>query len=104
MCRILIIKGIEDSKLALDFMKAASPVMSDGNTDGIGYSAINSKNQLFSEKWHKNKHFLDTESVLDYNTMKALEVFKKRLPTNVTQNYARYGKVTRDDLRTITMH
>ncbi len=104
MCKILIIKGIDRSDLALSFMKAVEPIMTEGNTDGIGYSAINSKNKLFSEKWHKNKHFLDTTKVLDAKTMKDLEQFKDRLPSNVTQNYKSYGTVTREDLKTITMH
>ena len=103
MCRVMILKGIEDSTLAMQFMQAVAPEMSQGNRDGIGYSAINSKNKLFMEKWHTNDMFLNTKDVVDKATLKALEPYKNRLP-NIKLNYMKYGQVTRDDLRTVTMH
>lgn len=103
MCKVMILTGVQDSKLALEFMKAVAPSMSLFNTDGIGYSAINSKNQLFSEKWHNNRQFLDTESVIDQETLTALEPFRKKL-SGLALNYQPYGEVTRDDIRTVTMH
>lgn len=103
MCKVMILKGIQDSKLALDFMKAVAPNMSLFNSDGIGYSAVNSQNKMFMEKWHYNKQFLDTDTVIDAETLKMLEPFKNKLPY-VQQNYTNYGDVTRDDLRTVTMH
>lgn len=103
MCKVMILKGIENNSIALTFMKGVANTMSIGNSDGIGYSAINSKNKLFSEKWHNNRQFLDTETVIDSTTLQQLEPFKKRLPS-VALNYASHGKVTRDDIRTVTMH
>lgn len=103
MCKVMILKGIENSPLALQFMKAVAPNMSIFNTDGIGYSAVNSKNELFSEKWHRNYQFMETETVIDQDTLTKLEPFKSRLP-NLALNYKSYGQVTRDDLRTVTMH
>lgn len=110
MCKIMVLKGIQNSAMALEFMKAVAPTMSIANTDGIGYSAINSKNKLFSEKWHNNKYFLDTDYVLDQKTLDelkiALEPFGTRIPKiNMPElNYKSYGDVTREDLRTVTMH
>lgn len=86
MCKVLIMTGITDSDAAFDFMKAAEPEMTSGNTDGIGYSAINSKNELFMEKWHQNSKFLNTVNV------------------ELNKDYMTYGNVTRDDLKTVTMH
>jgi len=103
MCRIMILNGIEDSALALQFMQAVAPEMSLGNKDGIGYSAINSKNKLFMEKWHNNDNFLNTKDVVDLATLKAIEPYKNRLP-NIKLNYMKSGQVTRNDLRTVTMH
>jgi hypothetical protein len=103
MCKIMVLKGIENSAMALDFMKAVAPSMSFGNNDGIGYSAINSSNKLFSEKWHVNNQFLQTDVVIDAETLEKLEPFRKRLP-NVSLNYQKYGDVTREDLRTVTLH
>lgn len=103
MCKVMILKGIQDSAKALKFMEAVAPNMSIFNTDGIGYSAVNSKNKMFMEKWHYNKQFLETETVIDADTLKQLEPFAKKIPF-VKQNYTSYGDVTRDDLRTVTMH
>jgi len=103
MCKVMILKGIQNSQLALDFMKAVAPNMSVYNSDGIGYSAVNSKNKMFMEKWHNNKQFLDTDTVIDNDTLKLLAPFKNRLPY-LSLNYTNYGEVTRDDLTTVTMH
>lgn len=103
MCKIMILTGIEDSELALKFMQAASIPMSFADRDGIGYSAINSNNQLFMEKWHNNSKFLDIDSVLTKEVIAELAPFKARLPS-LTENYSSYGQVTRNDLRTVTMH
>ncbi len=110
MCRVMILKGIEDSTMALDFMKAVAPVMSVYNTDGIGYSAINSRNEMFTERWHVNDQFLKTDVVIDEATQQELETvlqpFKSRLPSlNIPKvNYNSIGDITREDLRTVTMH
>ena len=103
MCKVMVMTGIKESALALDFMKEVAPNMSIGNTDGIGYSAINSKNELFMEKWHNNKHFLNTDDVVDQATVEALKPFENRIG-KLPLNYTNFGTVTRDDLRTVTMH
>jgi len=110
MCRIMVLKGIEDSAMALDFMEAVAPVMSVFNTDGIGYSAINSKNEMFTERWHVNNQFMKTDVVIDETVQNelttVLEPYKARLPgLSIPKiNYNRIGDVTREDLRTVTMH
>lgn len=103
MCKVMIMTGIQDSPLALDFMRSVADNMSLGNTDGIGYSAINSQNKLFMEKWHNNKHFMNTTDVIDEATVEALKPFENRIG-KLPINYTSYGEVTRDDLRTVTMH
>lgn len=103
MCKIMVLKGVQDSGLALKFMTAVAPTMSQGNNDGIGYSAINSKNELFMEKWHRNSQFLQLDTVIDETTVKALEQFKSRIGTPPL-NYTSYGNISRDDMTTITMH
>lgn len=103
MCRIMVMKGVEDSAAVLKFMKAVAPTMSQYNTDGIGYSAINSKNEMFMEKWHTNSKFLDTDAVLTKEIIEELAPYAKRLPT-LNENYMNVGEVTRDDIKTVTMH
>jgi hypothetical protein len=99
----MVMTGIENNDLALRFMKAVAPNMSVGNTDGIGYSAVNSKNQLFMEKWHVNNKFLNTNDVVDAKTIEELKPYENRIG-KLQLNYTSYGDVTRDDLRSVTMH
>lgn len=104
-----MITGIDDSDAALDFMKAAEPEMTKGNNDGIGYSAINSKNELFMEKWHQNKNFLNSEDILTEDRITELTPLAKKLSKYVnvgslSKNYMSYGDITRNDLKTVTMH
>lgn len=103
MCKVMVMTGIENSDLALRFMKSVAPNMSVGNTDGIGYSAVNSKNKLFMEKWHTNNKFLNTLDVIDANTIEELKPYENRIG-KLQLNYTSYGEVTRDDLRSVTMH
>ena len=106
----MIVTGIKKSDLAVDFMKAAEPEMTNGNTDGIGYSAINSQNELFMEKWHRNSKFLRTDNIVTIENLEgeikpALAVLSKY--TNVPEfdiDYMSYGNVTREDIKTLTMH
>lgn len=108
MCKVMIVTGIKDSDAALDFMKAAEPEMSNGNTDGIGYSAINSKNELFMEKWQRNFKFLSdrgiTPAVME-ELKEPIAVMSKYLNVpKIDVDYMSYGNITRDDLKTVTMH
>lgn len=109
MCKITILTGIENSSAALEFMKAVEPEMSSGNTDGIGYSAINSKNELFMEKWHYNKKFLRTDNIITDEVVEQLTphfqaISKYFNPPVLSKDYMSYGNITRDDLKTVTMH
>jgi predicted glutamine amidotransferase len=103
MCKVMIMTGIQKSDLALKFMQSVAQNMSFGNNDGIGYSAINSNNELFSEKWHNNHFFMNTDKVIDQLTLDALMPYKDRLPA-LNKNYQSYGNVTRNDIKTVTMH
>lgn len=108
MCKILVATGIKDSDAMLDFMKAAEPEMSMGNTDGIGYSAINSKNELFMEKWHRNFKFLSNRGITPEVLVELEEptkIMSKYLNVpKLEVDYMSYGNITREDLRTVTMH
>lgn len=102
MCKVLIMTGIDNSENALKFMKAAKEPMSRMDRDGIGYSAVNSNNELFMQKWHNNDNFLDTVNVVDKELLTELEPYKNRL--RLKENYTSYGNVTLDDLKAVTMH
>jgi len=103
MCRLLIMTGLQDSKLAEKFMIEAKDPMSIGNNMGIGYTAVKSNGDFFTERWHKNDMFFDRESVMTDDVIKQLEPFKKRLP-KLDVNYSIFGDTNMNDIKSVTMH
>lgn len=115
MCKVMIMKGIQDSKLATDFAKACAIPMTVGNRDGIGYSAVDGNNNLFMQRWHNNEHFMlseakglvtakDEEELMPL--IQQLKPFADKLSSvpTVKVNAETVGTVNLDDVRTITMH
>lgn len=109
MCKVLIITGIEDSKLAVEFMKASAKPMSVGNSDGIGYSAITRDNKLFMEKWHDNFRFMGDYGIITPQVIEqinphieALKPFYKIPEPKI--NFGSYGNNDLDNITTVTMH
>jgi len=106
MCRLLLMTGIKDSELAAKFMKAAKIPMSVGNDMGIGYSAVKSNGDFFTERWHDNDMFMDRESVMTPEIIEQLKPFEKRL-SKLKINYDFRGELAdlaMTDIRTVTMH
>jgi len=95
--------ALKDQSKVLPFMTAAKTPMSWGNNMGIGYSAIKSNGDMFTERWHDNDMFLDRESVMTQDVINQLEPFKKRLP-NLRVNYSSQGEVDLQDVRSVTLH
>jgi len=56
MCKVLVIPKITDKTRtsALRFVKEMSVSMSWGNSDGLGYAAVNKDGDLFGERWLTN--------------------------------------------------
>ena len=108
MCRLLMMTGITDPKLAYDFMHGAAPTMSRANSDGLGYSAIDSQGNLMSERWHINKMFDNRVNVLTEKDVSgieaALDPFKGKISVDVKANYTVHGDLNLNDIRTVTMH
>ena len=56
MCKILLVDGFDQSKQKENwkFVIEMGRSMSKGNTHGLGYAAINSKQELYGERWLYN--------------------------------------------------
>ena len=106
MCRLLLMTGLKDSNLAEQFMREAKVPMSVGNNMGIGYSAVKSNGDFFTERWHENEKFMDRNTVRSAEVSKELERFKPMLSsyTNIDQNYSLFGDRDMSDMTTVTMH
>lgn len=98
MCKVLISTGITNSKNALKFMRVAKSPMSKADKDGIGYLAVDSNGQMFSEKWHNNSDFMASQSV--DATFRAIEYM---IDENLG-DYTSYGTVNKNDIKTFAMH
>jgi hypothetical protein len=97
--------GIKDSPLAVEFMKLMAKPMSTSNRDGIGYTAVRSDGSIFSQRWHNNNQFFDTDSIMTPEISKKLSKFKDRLPVGALDlNYGQYGEIDYNDVKTLTMH
>jgi hypothetical protein len=102
MCKVLIMTGIINAKLASEFMTLAAIPMSVGNPHGIGYTAVKSDGSIFSEKWHNNVDFLSPK--IDKALASELAPYAERLGSALSVNYESYGQVDMTDMTTITMH
>ena len=99
MCKVLISTGIDNQKNALKFLKTSKTPMSKSDKDGIGYLAINSKGEMFSERWHVNADFMAINA-------KPKNIFR-RLSSIIDGNigdYSSHGKVNRSDIKSFALH
>lgn len=105
MCKLLIMTGITEGLVAEEFMKRMADPMSRTNNHGIGYSAVASDGELFSQRWLNNKQFFDKSNVMTPEISKQLEGFSARLPDGALDpNYSELGVINFADVRSITMH
>lgn len=119
MCKVLMISGItnETNANAVKFMKAMAPLMSSGNTDGLGYSAANTEGNLFGERWHKNDDAFVLKKLIEVSNDKkdaSLSLLSKvsKKPTHgynyyntaKPSNYNSYGEVDLTTMVALTMH
>lgn len=105
MCKLLIVTGITESRVAHEFMRRMSVPMSKTNAHGIGYSAIKSNGDMFSERWLNNYSFMDYKSIMIPEVAEALLPYINRLPYGALDtNYSKYGEIDYNDMKTLTMH
>jgi hypothetical protein len=71
--------GITESIVAAEFMKRIAIPMSKFNKDGIGYTAVKPDGSMFSQRWHKNKMFMETKDVMTPALAEQLAPYASRL-------------------------
>lgn len=87
MCKVLIIPAIKKAKIdaTMKFVRAMAATMSKGNSDGLGYAAIDESGQLFGERW-----FLNNEAFKP--VVPVAEVDYTPLKDTAGKNLAQFGK------------
>lgn len=100
MCKIMVIPHIskEVRPNAIKFIEAMAKVMSKDRShqDGLGYAAVDSKGNLFAERWLRNDHAFVNRSGMN-NIVSDYSGFIK-------VDYNSHGNVRLDDITAITLH
>lgn len=122
MCKVLIIPAIKKAKMneTIKFVRAMAAKMSQYNSDGLGYAAVNEAGELFGERWFVNndaftgvpkatpdfsdKAELAAKSVASFG--KALKVYKSdgwKKASDVPR-YNKFGNSPMVDMAALTLH
>jgi hypothetical protein len=97
--------GITEGLVAEEFMRRMAKPMSTTNKDGIGYSAVASDGELFSQRWLNNSQFFDKTEVMTPAISEQLASFASRLPKGALElNYSEFGNINFQDVKSVTMH
>lgn len=102
MCKILVMSGLkpEVSDLAWEFIEEMGGVMSKGNNDGLGYTAVDQEGKMFGERWHNNYDAFDYRPI----SSSVLSKFNKFLEgENKRNTYNKFGSFKKN-ISAITLH
>lgn len=96
MCKVMIITNITDStrSKALAFIKEMGEKISVGNSDGLGYAAIDSNDNLFAERWFKNSNAFKKPIDSPFHSAVSFKPFE----------YSSHGIVNLDEVVAMTLH
>ena len=104
MCKVLVIPAIKHTEATINFIKAITPHMSVGNSDGLGYAAIDKDGNLFAERWFNNKE------AFTYKNTLGEEIINNRFGRGVSGSfkqfdYSCYGdEPSLNKIQAITLH
>lgn len=121
MCKLLLMAGLDPKKTkqTITFAHQMAQYMSDGNDDGLGYAAVDSKGKLFGEKWLYNgeafiqrKHKFTKGRKVDNNVVEQFKETFKDLTTTIIsavdyppeQKYGTFGDGNFQEIAAMTMH
>lgn len=116
MCKVMIMGGIKkrNASNALKFVRVMGPLMSKYNTDGIGYTAVDSNGDMYGQRWWHNNHFMKKNSGVLSEEPDELKQYNSFL--SETYGYAgtnsdymssstnEFGKINHEDMVAITLH
>lgn len=110
MCKIMVMAGINKTnrKLALEFTKLMAKQLSPGNSDGLGYAAVNTKGELFGERWLNNAEAFISRPVFNgLSKQENLMVDKYRgfiIPDVPPPKYNSFGVIDEENIAAVTLH
>lgn len=104
MCKILVMPVVHPDKaeLAWQVAKAMSKVMSRGNSDGLGYAAVDDEGKIFGERWLRNNEAFNERvefTDLDRIMMDEFDGFLHK-----DERYNKFGELSEAKTRAIILH
>ena len=106
----MVMAGINNKnrKLAVEFTKLMAKQLTPGNSDGLGYAAVNTKGNLFGERWLNNSDaFLNRPINQTLSKEESLLVDKYRgflIPDVPPPTYNSFGDIDEENIAAITLH
>lgn len=104
MCRILIMTGLNPKNKDLNwrFVEEMGGLMSKGNSDGLGYTAVTEDGSMFGERWLNNYDAFDYRPIAKETSY--IKKFADFIEGSVKENvYNSFGNLT-PDMKAITLH
>lgn len=101
MCKIAIIAGLDpkNKENNWEFVQELGALMSKGNSDGLGYTAVDIEGKIFGEHWLFNHEAFDIRN----NMNKIIERYQGFLKGSAEPKYKSFGSIT-DEITAITLH
>lgn len=105
MCKIFIIAGIkpESSNAAVALTKKMGELMSSGNSDGLGYAAVDKAGTLFAERWLTNKDAFRQDNAKELVVHSMFSKALKGSPSAMGE-YSAHGTPNLSSAVAITLH
>jgi predicted glutamine amidotransferase len=110
MCKVLVIPKVNEATKdkAIAFVYAMGEEMSSGNSDGMGYAAVDKDGNLFGERYSINREFYNRHKEVENPIVKKmLGGFAKSITktTVLDRDYSKFGdEPNLDKMVAITLH
>lgn len=106
MCKVLVMAGIDDAHRdnAIQFIQVMAGIISNGNSDGLGYAAVDKDGNLFAERWLSNDEAFRHQGLMkeDKLVMGNFKQFAKY--KNIERIYSSHGTPDLNKITAITLH
>lgn len=104
MCKILVMPVVrpDTAEIAWSLAKEMGKVMSKGNSDGLGYAAMDNEGKLFGERWLRNHEAFKER--LEFTDLDRIIIEDYGGFLHKDERYNKFGKVNEKDTRAIILH
>lgn len=105
MCKILVMPVVrpDTAQLAWSLAKKMGEIMSKGNSDGLGYAAVDGEGNLFGERWLRNHEAFKDR--VEFTTLDRVNIDDYKGFLHKEERYDRFGaSISEENTRAIILH